>query len=170
MHTSLEKHSPSIEKLVDLTQESPACFYKHTYNIKHQFECIQCLKSNLQEDEAIIHVDYNENYNCKRSREIIKVHFRGSHRQVTLHTEVLYLSGGRLESFASVSDCLRYDAAATWVYLDPVLEYIRGDYTAVSNCPLPVRWAYLTVQEQNCLLPGFNCAIPQRFQSWKRST
>ncbi|XP_078023610.1 uncharacterized protein LOC144462832 [Epinephelus lanceolatus] len=131
--TSLEKCSASIEKLVSLTEESLPCFCKHTYNIKHQFEHIQILMSNLQEDEAVVHVDYSENYNCKWNKEIQEVHFGGSHRQVTLHTGVLYLSGGRLESFASVTDCLRHDAAATWAHLDPVLEHLRSHYPAVTK-------------------------------------
>lgn len=131
--TSLEKCSASIEKLVSLTEESLPRFCKHTYNIKHQFQYIQSLKSNLQEDEAVVHVDYSENYNCKWNREIQEAHFGGSHKQVTLHTGVLYLSEGRLESFASVSDCLRHDAAATWAHLDPVLEYLRSHYPAITK-------------------------------------
>lgn len=98
--TFLEKCSASIEKLVSLTQESLARFCRNTYNIKHQFECIQHLKSN---------------------------------HPLPLHTGVLYLSGGVLESFASLSDCLRHDAAATWAHLDPVLEYIRDRYPAVTK-------------------------------------
>ena len=77
--TSLEKSSASIEKLVSMTQDGLGRFCKHIYNIKHQFQSIQCLKSNLKENEAVVHVDYSENDNCKWSREIKEVNFGGSH-------------------------------------------------------------------------------------------
>ena len=116
-----------------MTQDGLGRFCKHIYNIKHQFQSIQCLQANLQENEAVVHVDYSENYNRKWSREIKEVHFGGSHRQVTLHTGVLMVSGGRLESFASVSDCLWHDAAAPWAHLSPVLEHLRVQYPAVTK-------------------------------------
>lgn len=59
---------------------------------------------------------------------------------MTLHTGVLYLSEGRLESFASVSDCLRHDAAATWAHLDPVLEYLRSHYPAITKVHFLSDW------------------------------
>lgn len=63
-------------------------------------------------------------YACKDTREIKESHFGGGDQQVTLHSGVIYLGGGRLESFASLSACLQHNATATWAYLDLVLRSI----------------------------------------------
>ncbi|MGH0127646.1 UNVERIFIED_CONTAM: hypothetical protein FKN15_071801 [Acipenser sinensis] len=89
------------------------------------------LKDRLAEDEVVVHIDYSENYSCKYHKEVKETHFGGSHAQITLHTGVIYLSGGRIESFSTVSDSLQHDAVATWAHLDPVLDYIRSKYPSV---------------------------------------
>lgn len=105
----------------------------HVYNIGHQFNRLSTLKERMEEDEAVVHVDYSENYTCKWHREIKDAHFGGSLQQVTSHTGVIYLNGGRFESFASISDCLRHDAVATWAHLDPVLDHIRAKWQNVKT-------------------------------------
>ena len=80
-----------------------------------------------------MHIDYSENYSCKYSREVKDTHFGGGNQQVTLHTGVKYLSGGRVESFASLSACLKHHAVATSSHLDPVLKAIREEHPAVRN-------------------------------------
>lgn len=124
--TMLENKSANIEKLLHMTQEDLPRICTHVYNIGHRFEWLKNLKENLSEDEAVVHVDYSENYKVgKWHKEVKDAHFGGSHQQVTLHTVVIYLSGWRVESFSSVSECLRHDAVATWAHLDPVLEHFR---------------------------------------------
>lgn len=130
--TKLEECSATIERLVSLTNKSLPRFCQHVFNLKHQFASVQQLKKRLQDTEAVVHVDYSENYTCKWSKEIQEVHFGGSHRQVALHTGVIY-TAEKVESFASLSDCLRHDAAATWAHLNPILEHIQGSYPSVTK-------------------------------------
>jgi len=52
--------------------------------------------------EAVIHVDFSENYVCHNASEIQCAHFGASNHQVTLHNGVLYQTGTH-SSFATVS-------------------------------------------------------------------
>ncbi|MGH0170200.1 UNVERIFIED_CONTAM: hypothetical protein FKN15_058735 [Acipenser sinensis] len=131
--TALEKKFATAEKLLDFTRVSLPNFCVHIYNISHQYDRMNKLKQSLADEEAIIHIDYSENYSCKYYKEVKEIHFGGSHQQVTLHTGVLYLSGGRVESFASLSSSLQHDAVATWAHLEPVLRDLRENHPAVTD-------------------------------------
>ncbi|KAF3854209.1 hypothetical protein F7725_022264 [Dissostichus mawsoni] len=106
-NTTLEKKVASTEKLVELTDNDLPRFSIHL-----------------------------ENYNCKWSKEIKDTHSGGCHKQVTLHTGVLYFSEGQSEAFTTVSSCLRHDAVATWAHLDKVLEHIKTSHPSAKNIHL----------------------------------
>lgn len=95
-------------------------FAQHVYTLRHQFRSYRSLKESLLSNEAVVHVDFSENYECKCATEIQSAHFGASNRQVTIHTGVLYKSDGH-QSFATISDSLRHDPAAIWAHIKPVL-------------------------------------------------
>lgn len=96
----------------------------HIYNIRHQYTRLLELRKSLQADEAVIHIDFSENYVCKSNREIQSVHFGGSHNQVTLHTGIVYTSNGNIP-FCSVSKSTRHDPCAIWAHMKPILGELR---------------------------------------------
>jgi len=100
----------------------------HIYNIKHQYERMRKLRESLSQNEVVVHIDYCENYTCKYTREIKETHFGGGNQQVTPHTGVIYLSGEKVQSFASLSACLQHNAIATWAHLDPALRSIGEEH------------------------------------------
>lgn len=53
-------------------------FLRDEANIIHQYQSIKILKDNLTEKEAVIHMDFSENYNTKYSEEVQSFHFGGS--------------------------------------------------------------------------------------------
>ena len=124
----LEKRHTSIEKLVELTHDHLSNFSRHIFNIKHQFERLRSLRETLTQNDVVVHIDYSENYSCKYTREIKDTHFGGGNQQVTLHTGVIYLDRGRVQSFTSLSACLQHNATATWAHLDPVLKKLRVEH------------------------------------------
>lgn len=132
-NTMLERRHTSVEKLADLAQQHLDKFAIHVYNIQHQFQRLKSLRESLTEKDVVIHIDYSENYSCKYSREVKDTHFGGGNEQVTIHTGVKYLSRGHVESFASLSACLKHHAIATWAHLDPVLKSIREEHPAVRH-------------------------------------
>lgn len=53
----------------------------------------------MDKTEAMLHVDFSENYGCKYAAEVQSAHFGGSKPQISLHTSVLYFqdqSDGKL--------------------------------------------------------------------------
>ncbi|XP_063044317.1 uncharacterized protein LOC134438636 [Engraulis encrasicolus] len=131
--TVLDKRSTTIEKLVEMVYDDLPKFCIHIYNISHQFERLHYLKNTLTNAETVIHIDYSENYACKYATEIQDMHFAPGKQQVSLHTGVRYLSGGRVECFCSVSSCVRHDACATWAHLEPVLKKLRDEHPEVNT-------------------------------------
>ncbi|KAK0143486.1 hypothetical protein N1851_018398 [Merluccius polli] len=105
------------ENLVDLFHALLHKFKRHTFNITKQFFYVRELKKTLSEEEAIIHIDFSENYTCKYSSEIQSVHFGSSHNQATLHT---------------VSPSKHKSPPAIWEHMAPILDYLKHTYPQVS--------------------------------------
>jgi hypothetical protein len=93
---------------------------RHVYIIRHQFRAYRSLKETVQSNEAVVHIDFSENFACKFASEIQDTHFGASNRQASIHTGVVYTSDG-LQSFATISDSYRHDPPAIWSHLKPVL-------------------------------------------------
>jgi len=107
-------------------------FARHVYKVRHQFRAYRSLKDSLQSNEAVIHIDFSENYECKCASEIQSAHFGASNRQVTIHTGLMYRSDGH-QSFASISESLRHDTAGIWAHLKPVLLQLRQSHPQVTD-------------------------------------
>ncbi|GBM80293.1 hypothetical protein AVEN_75205-1 [Araneus ventricosus] len=107
--------------------KSMPTFMQHVINVNHQHQIINKIKENLQKKEALLHIDFSENFNCKYAEEIQSTHFGSSKKQLSLHTSVLYCNQ-QLENktkplcFCTVSENLRHDAAAICIHLKPILQ------------------------------------------------
>ncbi|KAG6451047.1 hypothetical protein O3G_MSEX006925 [Manduca sexta] len=87
------------------------------------------LKHSLHSNEAVNHMDWSENYELKYHEEVQSMHFGSSRRRIALHRSVLYLheelTGNKVaQSFCTIRDNVRHDAAAVWAHLKPILNYI----------------------------------------------
>jgi hypothetical protein len=61
-------------------------YMKHVYRDQHQQDYFRDTKANLKEGELYLHVDWAENYNKKKQREIQSAYFGASQQEVSLHT------------------------------------------------------------------------------------
>lgn len=104
----------------------------HVYIIRHQFRSYRCLKESLQVNEAILHIDFSENYVCKNAAEIQSAHFGASNHQATIHTGVVYRFNS-LQSFGTISESYRHDPAAIWSHLHPVLSDLRANNPEITD-------------------------------------
>lgn len=119
----------SIEELVEELKHQMPKFMSHVSNIIHQQGVIKHKKDELKPNEAIIHIDFSENYECKYYEEIQAFHFGGSREQVSIHTVMLYykneVTGPTLtKAFCTLSNSLNHDANAVCAHLRPVLEKV----------------------------------------------
>jgi len=117
-----------LKKLMEQDVKNVLC--PHVYNIRHQFSAYKTLKNSLRSQEAVLHIDFSENYVCQYFSEVQSCHFGGGHQQAVLHTGVCYTVYGHF-SFGTISDCLRHDASAVWAHLHPVLLFLKEQYPSV---------------------------------------
>ncbi|KAH9631435.1 hypothetical protein HF086_014280 [Spodoptera exigua] len=82
------KRSDPRNLIIELENMLPK-FLSHTSNIVNQYATIKCLKESLTTNEALVHMDFSENYSYKYSEEVQSMHFGGSRGQVSLHTAVV---------------------------------------------------------------------------------
>ncbi|KAG8311696.1 hypothetical protein J6590_037306 [Homalodisca vitripennis] len=59
---------------------------KHKFRVNNQSKFLKYVRTNLNDDEVFIVVDFSENYQLKYSSEIQSRHFGASNEQLALHT------------------------------------------------------------------------------------
>ncbi|KAK0142235.1 hypothetical protein N1851_020066 [Merluccius polli] len=122
----------TIKDLMELFHQKLEALAVHQFNWLHQAEQFRLLKQNITEYEAVLHIDFSENYACKLSTEIQSFHFGGSRQQATIHTAVLYTVHGT-RFYATLSDCLRHDERAVWAHLEPILKELRETFPQITT-------------------------------------
>lgn len=120
----------TIEDLRNCFKSNLKIIMPHHYQANHQQNQIRLLRDQITEKEAIIYIDFSENYMCKFNEECThSVHFGGSRRQISLHTGVIYLKNRNNEqeciSFFGVSNDLLRKACAVWAHLKPILNLLH---------------------------------------------
>jgi hypothetical protein len=128
--------SCQIGDVVNVLDTSLPKYMSHQANKIHQYAALKLLKETLTDTEAIIHIDFSENYSCKYDEEVQSLHFGGSRQQITLHTGVAYLrveGQVKCESFCSMSDSLNHGPPAIWAHLDPILKSIHTRFPDINQ-------------------------------------
>ena len=92
-------------------------FCIHHYNIKHQYVSLKDLREKLPNDEAILHIDFSENYALKYDSEIQAMHFGANNRTASLHADMCYVGQDSAIGFCSISANGQHDAAGIWAHL-----------------------------------------------------
>lgn len=64
------------DELVAQFQDRLFIFMKHLFNIHWEHNAYTNVRESLTAKDALIHIDFSENYSCKLSNEIQSVHFR----------------------------------------------------------------------------------------------
>lgn len=126
-----EKCYTKVQTLLELFKEMVHKYLPHIGRKLHQYKALSALKKSLQTNEAVIHMDFSENYATKYSEEVQAFHFGGSRKQISMHTVVVYVKVGEAVTpvcYCTLSESLRHDVAAIWSHLTPVLEDIRNKY------------------------------------------
>lgn len=77
--TMKEQTKGTVGNLLDLFTYQMVRFKIHSFNIGNQLKHYRLTKENLQENEALLHIDFAENFQTKLSREIQSMHFGASH-------------------------------------------------------------------------------------------
>lgn len=150
---SKEKKEGPIGLLIEKFEAELIRFKKHVFNINQQFEAYRMCKNNLDSNEALLHIDFSENYACKFSEEVQTFHYGGSRAQATLHTGVMYIGGeSHPISFCTISPSYDHSPLAIWAHLKPILELLRVKAPNVSVLHFFFRWPLCTVSAKENFL------------------
>ncbi|XP_046548265.1 uncharacterized protein LOC124258241 [Haliotis rubra] len=103
-------------------------FIDHVSRLKTQYSQIRELKQNLPRHEAIIHMDFAENYNCKSVEEIQSAYWNQT--SVTLHPVVVYtlpVDGSDLQhqSFVLVPDEMNHNSTTVLTFLKYIIQEVK---------------------------------------------
>lgn len=149
-----EEHTTTTSLLAEKFSSQLQVFKKHIFNIRTQHKAYRSCIDQLKTNEAVLHVDFSENYSCKMGQEIQSHHFGSSRNQITLHTGVLYFSGkvnlthsfctpinrilyfsgeNNPFSFCTISACNEHSPSAIWAHLQPIFDLIRNSKKDVNT-------------------------------------
>lgn len=113
------KESP-IQDLLETFEKQKDMMLLHVKNITHHYRYIRDLKKTLKENQALIHIDFSENYCCKYSIEVQSAYYGGSKPQVTLHTGMFYTKDYK-QGFTTASDSSDHGSYAIIAHIEPVI-------------------------------------------------
>ena len=120
----VNKEGSVEDAMTSLTRQLPK-FLQHVFIQRKQSQFFQDKIVNLEENEAVIQIDFAENYTCYQQDEIQAAHW--SQDQVTLFTVAIW-SQSKESSFAShviVSDDLSHDKKSVAVFIDKILKEVK---------------------------------------------
>lgn len=120
-----ETRQTKVSELMDTFNDDLSRYAKHCFNIASQNNYYMKLKGSLDESQALICVDFSENYVGKMGKEIQSMHFGASKPQLSLHTGIFYVGQNPGVSFTTVSDCLEHGPAGVWGHLMPILDMMK---------------------------------------------
>ena len=108
--------------LVRLFEEKLGEYALHLFRVVNQFRQIRHVKSNISDQEMILHIDFSENYTSKEQAEVQAAHF-GNHHQITIHVHqgVCYMQDTSPQCFATLSDDNRKTAEAVAAHVNSFL-------------------------------------------------
>lgn len=130
--TVKKQETGDIGTLLNRFSEGVTRFKVDFFNIETQLKHLRYLKENIRENEALIQVDFYEDYECKLAREIQSMHFGASKKQITLHTGVCYTKNSS-ETYCAVSNSFEHGPKAVWAYLVPFLDKVMQENKGIDT-------------------------------------
>lgn len=130
--TVKKKCSTTIDNFLEIFQSQSDAMLAHVQNIIHHYQTTSNMKQNLNENQALIHVDFSENYSCKYATEVQSVHFGASRNQISLHTGMFYTKNHK-QGFATVSDTLDHGSYAIIAHIQPVIEHFLAQHPNIDE-------------------------------------
>ena len=101
---------------------------EHTFRVRHQYQQLRNLKNNLPDNEAIMQMDFAENFTCRSLEEIQSAYWNQT--SVTLHPVVVYYrdpgtSEVKHKSVVMVSDEISHSAPTVCAFLDDLMPIVK---------------------------------------------
>ena len=112
------------EPIFEEHEKNMARFRKHQFNIRNQYAAYRKIREEQADGEALIHIDFADNYICMYDAESQSLHFGGAHDQAILHTGVAYVNK-HVAPFCTIRDLTVHSPEAICAYLSPVFPWLE---------------------------------------------
>lgn len=125
---SLEKITKCAQDFVHLLAEQLDKLSPHSYIAKKQSEFLSQTQDSLKEGEAIVLLDFSENYTLQIQNAVQSYYWH--QKQTTLHVAVaVFRHDGKIvtRNYVSLSDYLKHDTAAVHLYMSKVIAHMKVD-------------------------------------------
>lgn len=109
----------SLSDLIHYIVEQLPSFLVHFFVKNMQHKYFQVSRDSIAETEAILQVDFAENYSAKVQDELQMLYW--THEQVTIFTGVAWVQSGH-HSFAIISDELSHGKHTVWIFLKHIFK------------------------------------------------
>lgn len=130
----------TLEELKNKLSSHILDFMTHKFRVYNQKKFSKYVRTNLNDDEVFLVVDFSENYQLKYSSQVQSCHFGASNEQLALHTGAYFTKIKsndstviKVRTFCTVSSSNRHDAAAIWGHLLPIFMKIKEDHDNVTR-------------------------------------
>lgn len=126
----------TLEEYLDILVTSLEKLTPHSYVTKSQAKYLKDIKSNLSKSEAIILIDFSENYSYVLQNEVQGYHW--TNNSCSLHPVVIYTKQENTEdlkvsSLCVVSDDLEHDVAFVHETQKVVSQFLKTNFPEVTN-------------------------------------
>ena len=128
-----KEHTDSAQNVWITFHQQLKVFKQHIFYVTSQYAFYTKVRDNIQSQEAVIHVDFSENYECKWESAIQSAHYGALKKQISLHTGFFQVSKEKVSSYCGVSDTLDHEPFAIWTYLLPILDKIKMCHPSVKK-------------------------------------
>ena len=131
--TVKEMQTGFLSDLIAECEDQLQRFKTHYFNMRHQYASYRDLRNSMGANEALIHIDFAENYVAKLASSVQSAHFGASQHQITLHTGVYYVGpNSSPATFCSVSDSLEHSPPGIWAFMRPAIDSLLKTHANVN--------------------------------------
>lgn len=113
----------TLGELVKEVNNMIPSFKTHSFVKGQQLEFFDTKKDNLAAGEAIVQVDFAENYSLIMQDEIQSAHWQ--HAQTTLFTCCIWLANNLTKSYVVVSNDLTHSKESAWLFLKAIIADVQ---------------------------------------------
>ncbi|XP_071948717.1 uncharacterized protein [Antedon mediterranea] len=124
--TTIVSLQAPLQEFLEMVCNSFDKLRQHHFVAKSQVAYLRSLKENIQNDTAIVLLDFAENYSFLIQDAIQGFYWENS--QATLHPFVIYYrEEGELKCLSTsvISDCLKHDTSAVHAFISSIIPYIK---------------------------------------------
>lgn len=125
---TFETFCKTVEEFVESFCEQLVGLKKHSFISRQQSKYYKDLKENIREDEAVVSLDFSENYSFVVQDEAQSFHWNND--QATLHPFAVYYNDkGEIKytSFVIISQCLIHDSVAVHLFQRKLISFLKSD-------------------------------------------